>query len=404
MQIKMPGLVEFVALTALLSSLMALAIDAMLPALPQIGHDLAVADANAPQWGIATLFIGMMFGQVLFGPLSDSAGRKPLIYWGLGLFMVGSLVSMFAQSFTLMLLGRLLQGIGVAAPRVITMALVRDCYSGRAMAQIMSFSMMVFIMVPTIAPSLGQAILWVADWRAIFLSFILLSGVVLLWFGLRMPETLPVGKRRPFSAAGQWQATKIVMGQRIVMGYTVVTGLVFGAFLGYLNSVQQILQVQYGLGDHFPLYFAALALSFGGSSVVNARLVMRLGMRLLSRWALWVMFGLSATFLLGVWYMSGHPPLWAFMAYCLVLFFSVGLLFGNLNALAMEPLGAYAGIGASIIGIVSSLIAIPLGTWVGQAYDGTVLPLVAGFAVLGAAAWATFEWTAQSTSTDTPGA
>ena len=288
MQPKMPGLVEFVALVALLSSLMALAIDAMLPALPVIGTDLGVSNPNSPQLIISTVFLGMLVGQVLFGPISDSIGRKPLIYWGLGLFMVGSLVSMFAHSFEMMLFGRILQGIGVAAPRVVTMALVRDCYSGREMAQIMSFTMIVFIMVPAIAPSLGQGIIWIADWRMIFGAFILLSAPMLIWFWLRMPETWPAAKRRPFAWHEQWEATKIVCSNRLVMGYSLVTGLVFAAFLGYLNSVQQILQEQYGLGAQFPLYFAALALSIGGASIVNAKLVMKLGMRLLSARALQV--------------------------------------------------------------------------------------------------------------------
>ena len=396
----MPGLVEFVALVALLSSLMALAIDAMLPALPVIGHDLGVSNPNTPQLIISTVFLGMLIGQVLFGPLSDSVGRKPLIYWGLGLFMLGSLVSMFSQSFGMMLFGRVLQGIGVAAPRVVTMALVRDCYSGREMAQIMSFTMIVFIMVPAIAPSLGQGILWVADWRMIFGSFIFLSAPMLIWFWLRMPETWPPEKRRAFTWQEQWTATKIVCSNRLVMGYSIVTGLVFAAFLGYLNSVQQILQEQYGLGEQFPLYFAALALSIGGASIVNAKLVMKLGMRLLSAHALQIVSALSAVFLVIVLLQQGQPPLWLFMLYCLIAFFSVGLLFGNLNALAMETIGDYAGIGASIIGVLSSAVAIPLGVVIGQAYNNTVIPIVLGFLILTVLALFLQRWTERQRSQD----
>lgn len=389
----MPGLVEFVALVALLSSLIALAIDAMLPALPIIGDDLGVNNPNSPQLIIATVFLGMLVGQLLFGPLSDSVGRKPLIYSGLGLFMLGSLVSMFSQSFGMMLFGRVLQGIGVAAPRVVTMALVRDCYSGREMAQIMSFTMMVFIMVPAIAPSLGQGILWFASWRAIFGAFILLSAPILIWFWLRMPETWPVAKRRPFAWREQWTATKIVCSNRLVMGYSMVTGLVFAAFLGYLNSVQQILQEQYGLGDQFPLYFAVLALAIGGASIVNAKLVMKLGMSLLSARALQVVSAWSAVFLVLVLMLHGQPPLGLFMAYCLVAFFSMGSLFGNLNALAMETIGDYAGIGASIIGVLSSAIAIPIGVVIGQAYNNTVIPIVLGFLILTVLALFLQRWT-----------
>jgi DHA1 family bicyclomycin/chloramphenicol resistance-like MFS transporter len=383
MPIKLPRFGEFVALVALLSSLTAFAIDAMLPALTTIGQDLGVAHDNDAQLIISTLFLGLASGQIFFGPLSDATGRKPLMYVGLGLFMLGSLVSMLAQDFSHMLIGRFLQGLGASAPRVLTIALVRDCYEGRAMARVMSFTMSIFILVPMIAPSLGQGILLLAGWRSIFSVFLVLAVIVASWFWLRMPETLPAAKRRPFTFRQFWLAFREVMTNRTSMTYTLTTGIVFGAFLGYLSSAQQILQIQYGLGERFPLYFAVLALAIGGASLLNAKLVMRYGMHWLSKWALLLFTLLSGAFWLVTYSTAGHPPLALLMVYFMLAFLALGMLFGNLNALAMEPLGHIAGIGASVIGSLSTLIAIPLGTFIGQAYDHTVLPLISGFFLLG---------------------
>ena len=383
MPAKLPRFGEFIALIAMLSSLTALSIDAMLPALVTIGRELGVQHDNEAQLIISTLFLGLASGQVLFGPLSDATGRKPLMYVGLGIFMLGSLVSMLAQDFSHMLVGRFLQGLGASAPRVLSIALVRDCYAGRSMAQVMSFTMSIFILVPMIAPFLGQGILLLAGWRSIFTVFLLLALIVAVWFLLRMPETLPPDKRRAFTFRAFWRALREVVTNRVSMTYTVITGMVFGAFLGYLSSAQQILQIQYGLGERFPLYFALLALAVGASSFLNSRLVMRHGMYWLSKRAILLFTGLAGLFLLVAVGTAGHPPLAGLIAYLILAFLALGMLFGNLNALAMEPLGHIAGIGASVVGSLSTLTAIPLGTLIGQNYDGTILPLITGFFVLG---------------------
>lgn len=388
MPTNLPRFGEFVALIAMLTSLTALAIDAMLPALVTIGRELGVQHDNDAQLILTTLFLGLALGQIFFGPLSDATGRKPLMYVGLGIFMLGSLLSMLAQDFSHMLIGRFLQGVGASAPRVLTMALVRDCYSGRAMARVMSFTMSIFILVPMIAPSLGQGILLVAGWRSIFTLFFVLALSVAVWFWWRMPETLPAAKRRAFNFREFWRGLKEVVSNRTSMTYTLTTGIVFGAFLGYLSSAQQILQIQYGLGERFPLYFALLALAIGGASLLNAKLVMRYGMHWISKRALLLFTLLSGAFWFVTYSSAGHPPLPLLMAYFMLAFLALGMLFGNLNALAMEPLGHIAGIGASVIGSLSTLIAIPLGTFVGQAYDGTVLPLISGFLIFGLAATA----------------
>jgi DHA1 family bicyclomycin/chloramphenicol resistance-like MFS transporter len=383
---------EFVTLTALIISLVALSIDVMLPALQQIGGELGAPRANDAQLVITALFVGLALGQVFFGPLSDSVGRKPAIYAGLLLFIIGCLMSILATDFTVMLAGRVLQGLGAAGPRSVTVALVRDQYEGRAMARVMSLVMAVFIMVPALAPGIGQIILAIAHWRAIFGFMLAVAVVSLVWFALRQPETLAPERRARFSPGRILLAVRETCTSRVAFGYTLASGLIFGAFVGYLNSAQQIFQIQYGLGTLFPLYFGALALAIGGASLVNARLVLRHGMRRISAWALGLLTGLSLAFLVLAYAMAGAPPLWGLMAYMSATFFCIGMLFANFNALAMEPLGHIAGVGAAVIGSLTTLISLILGTAIGQAYDGTVLPLIAGFALLGLAAIAVMRW------------
>lgn len=374
---------EFIALVAMLSSLTALSIDAMLPALGIIGDELGVVSANEAQLILSALFLGLGCGQIIFGPLSDATGRKPPMFAGLALFAVGSLLAMLADDFQHMLVGRFLQGVGASAPRVLSMALVRDCFSGRGMARIVSFVMSVFILVPMLSPSLGQGILLLAGWRGIFTLFLGLALVVSIWFWLRMPETLAAENRKPFKVHVFVQSAREVVTNATAMRYTVCTGLIFSAFMGYLASAQQILQVQYGLGERFPLVFGVLALGVGMASLLNGRLVMRYGMRLLAHRALLLFTLLAGLFWVVAWRTHGQPPLEILLVYLLLAFFPVGMLFGNLNALAMEPLGHVAGVGSAIVGSVSTLLSVPLGTFIGQSYDGTVLPMVTGFFVLG---------------------
>ena len=384
---------EFVALMAMMSSLAALSTDAMLPALAEIGGDLGVVRDNSNQLIVSLLFLGMAGGQILYGPVSDSVGRKPAIYAGYALFMIGSMMSLVATSFGVMLAGRLLQGIGIAGPRNVSMALIRDKYEGRSMARVMSFVSVIFILVPIIAPAFGQAILLVAHWRAIFGSFLVLALIGVLWFAFRQPETLVESKRRPFSLKRISQAMGEVLSTRSAVAYTVVAGLMSAGFLGYLSTAQQIFQIQYGLGERFPLIFATLAVALGCASFLNGRLVMRLGMRTLATWAARLLVLTSTLFLVFALTTAGQPPLWTLMGYLMVTFLCVGVLFGNLNALAMQPLGHIAGVGAAIVGALSQIIAVVLSAVIGQSYNGTVLPLVAGFAVFSAAGVAIMMWT-----------
>ena len=288
-----PSFIEFVVIISLMMSLTALSIDAMLPALPQIGSDLGVQQANDRQLVISVLFLGLAVGQLFFGPLSDSIGRKPTLYAGYALYIVGALVAVFAASFQVMLLARLLQGLGGSAPRTVTLALVRDRYEGRAMARVMSFVTTVFILMPMIAPSVGQAILLFTGWRGIFVSFAGMAIFTWVLFALRMPETLAPENRAPFSLRRILDAMREIIRNRTAIGYTVSAGLISGAFLGYLNSSQQIFQEQYALGELFPLVFAIIAGSIGLASLLNARLVMRFGMRFLVWRSLMLIVGLA---------------------------------------------------------------------------------------------------------------
>jgi len=387
------GFAEFVVLMALIISMVALSIDGMLPALPEIAAELAFERPNDSQFIISMLFLGMGFGQILFGPLSDSIGRKPAINTGFLVFIIGCLVSIFARDFNDMMLGRLLQGLGAAGPRVVATALVRDCYEGRQMARVMSFVMTIFILVPIIAPAIGQLILTYFDWQSIFILFLILAVFTMIWFSLRQPETLPEDKRIRFSITQLKSDINTIISIPAVIGYTITMGIIFGAFIGYLSSSQQIFQQQYALGNQFPLYFGILATSIGLASLLNAQLVMRFGMRRLSHTAMIFIAILSAAFMLVAYHYHGHPPLSLLMAYLLGVFFFMGILFGNLNALAMEPLGHIAGLGAAVVGSISTLISVVLGVLVSGAYNGTVLPLVMGFALLSIACLIAIYWT-----------
>ena len=383
MRIQAPlPLGEFTAMIAMMVSIVALATDIVLPALDQIAGDLAVADRNDVQMVVSALFLGFAAGQMAVGPLSDSFGRKPVIYGGYAIFFVGCLLSLFASGFAWMLVGRVLQGLGAAAPRVVTTALIRDGYEGRPMARIMSLIMAVFIIVPAVAPILGQAITAVAGWRACFATLLLLAATACAWFAVRQVETLPSDRRRPLSVRAIARGLSEIAGTRAVIVPTACTGLVFGAFLGYLSSAQQIFVDTYRTGALFPILFGVAALAIGLASFVSARLVMRLGMRHLINRAIWSLAAVSCVFTLIALILHGVPPLWVFMAWQLPAFFCVGILFGNLNALAMVPLGHMAGLGAAFVGSVSTFMSLPLGWGIGAAYDGTVLPLIGGFAVL----------------------
>lgn len=378
---KPMGRFEFIVLMAALMSMVALSIDAMLPALGIIGQDLNVANANDSQLIISSVFLGMAFGLIIYGPISDSFGRKKAIYLGVGIFLIGCLISIFAQDFEHMLIGRVLQGFGAAACRVVTIAMMRDKYDGKEMAKIMSLIMMVFIMVPALAPSVGQLILFVADWHGIFVVLFILALASVIWLHTRQDETLAVEKRAPFSLTNIKRGMIETIKHPESRTYTLGAGIMFGAFVGYLSSSQQILQVQYGTGELFSLYFGALALAIGFSSFANSKLVMKMSMQTLCIAALSVVFSTSIVFFIYAEMVNENPGLLSFMLYMLSTFFCFGILFGNFNSLAVHPLGHIAGVATSVISTVQTLISVMVGSYIGQHYDGTIIPLILGFTI-----------------------
>ncbi len=372
---------EFVALMAVLSSLAAFAIDSIVPVLPAMANDLQT-DQRQIQLVIPVLFAGFSLGLLIYGPLSDTTGRKKMIYYGLGVFILGSFICYLADGIEVMLMGRFLQGLGAASGRSLSVAMIRDIYNGSAMAKVTSSVMSVFILVPVIAPSLGQLISHFTNWRVIF-GVLMIQGVIALFWFMRQSETLHVQNRRPFSLKQNWQHTLFILKSRTSCGYTVALGLTFGAFIGYLILARPILQDQYQLGFLFSLYFAVNAIAIAIAGVVNAKLVMRYGMHKLSVLATQII-ALSAFVFFGVvWWYSGQPPLPIFAVYMFITNFCMGILFGNINALAMERLGNIAGIGSSVLGCLSNLIGTLIGSLIGQMYNHTLFPLVIGFLITG---------------------
>lgn len=370
---------EFVVLMAVCMSIVALSIDAMLPALGIIGQDLNASYLNQPQLIISFIFIGMALGQLICGPLSDALGRKKLLISSLAFYLIGTSVCLLTNSMPMMLFGRFLQGLGVAGPYVSTVSIVRDCYSGAAMAKIMSLIMMIFIMVPVIAPTLGQGILYLGSWRLIFILFLVYALAIIVWSSIRLDETLPREERIPFSLHNIYKGINVVIGHKATRYYMLCSGCIFGALIGYLNSCLQIFQEIFGVGESFAFYFGGLAFTFGFSSLLNSKFVERLGMREISMLALAAM--LTATVIYAATQSVTGPILWMFVLFMALQFFCLGLVFGNINALAMEPMGHIAGIASAIIGFTSSVVSISLGTVIGQYYDGSLIPILCGVGV-----------------------
>jgi MFS transporter, DHA1 family, multidrug resistance protein len=371
---------EFTILVAFMMSITAISIDAILPALGAISQDIHLVHANQAQYILSAVFLGMALGQLICGPLSDAIGRKKILYAGISLFLCGSVVCFLAQDIETILIGRFLQGLGVAGPYVSAISIVRDKFSGREMAKIMSFVMLIFITVPALAPSLGQAILFLASWRYIFVLYIFYSVAIGLWIFLRLEETLPAENRIPFTVRGFVNGFKEVISNRVTMSFTVCMGLLFGGFVGYLNSSQQIFQVMFNTGKMFTVYFGVLAALFGAASLVNSQLVEKWGMHYISKRAI-IGIILSSVLFLGL-HRVADIQLWMFMLYASAIFFCFGLVFGNINALAMEPMGHVAGIASAIIGSVSSILSMIIGTSIGQMFNNTVVPVTTGFLIM----------------------
>lgn len=375
---------EFVSLIALLMALTALSIDVMLPALPQIGGALGVREENNRQLVISVYFVGFAAGQVLFGPVSDRYGRRPPLLAGLALYIAGTILALSSGSFAALLIARVFQGFGAAAPRVIALAIVRDRFGGREMARVMSSVMMVFVVVPILAPGAGEILLQLSGWRIIFYFLLAVAAASMLWAWLRLPETRREEDRLPFSAASIWQATKLVATTRQTAGYTIGTGFVFGLLLAYIVSAQQIFVDIYGLGSRFPAVFGAIARFLVAASGLNAVFVRRIGMRGVSHRA--VLAGLAVCGIMALAGFPEKPPLLLFCVFMGAVFFCFGVIMPNFSALSMEPMGHLAGTASSLAGFYSTVAGAIFGTAIGRSFDGTVRPLTVGITLLFVAA------------------
>ncbi len=373
---------EFVILMASLMSIVALSIDALLPALPDIGSYLKVVNANDNQLLITMIFLGLGVGQLIFGPLSDSFGRKPIVYAGFLLFILASLICVSTRNFEFMILGRVLQGVGLASPRTMAIAIIRDKYEGDYMAKIVSIVVMVFILVPVIAPALGQFILNYYHWKVIFYLNLVFGFLVMLWFWLRQPETLKLENKIGFKASLFIDGTKEFLKHKEAVAFTLVSGFITGSFMVYLSTSQQIFEQQYDMADLFPYIFASLAISVGLATFLNSRFVVRFGMWKIAYTACLAYVIISLVYLL-IYGSGKNPPVAVLLAFFALQFFAIGFLFGNLRALAMNPLGHIAGIGAAINGFVSTIMAVPIANYIGSFVDDSVLPLFIGFLIFG---------------------
>lgn len=385
------GFKEFVAIVAALMALNALAIDVMLPALGDIGRAFAITDPNERQKIVIVYLIGFGSAQLVCGPLSDRFGRRPVLLGGLALYAAAGLFSVVAASMDQMLLARLLQGIGCAAPRVVAVSAVRDCYSGARMGRVMSLVMMVFMSVPIIAPSIGQVILLVAPWRAIFLMLTFGGFAMLGWCALRLRETLPVEERRPLSVSTVLGAYRATLATRVTFGYMLATTLIFGGLFSFIASAQQVYVDLFGLGPAFPLVFALMGLALAAASFLSASLVERIGLRPLSHWALVAYALLNIVQVIAALTLGSN--VFVFTSLLVLGIFSFGLIGPSFNAIAMEPLGHIAGAASAMVGFVTTSGGAALGYLVSSRFDGSVLPLTLGFACFALSGLAVVAWT-----------
>ena len=370
---------EFIALMAMVSATIAFSIDAMLPALPEIAAELSPDNLNQAQLILTSFVLGMGLGTFVTGPLSDAYGRKPLMIGGAIVYIAASAAAWASPSLEMMLITRVIMGLGAAGPRVVAMAMVRDLYGGRDMARIVSFVMMVFALVPALAPTLGHFIILGFGWRAIFVAFILFSLISVIWLTLRQPETLAVADRRPLSITALTSATVEVFSTPTTRLSIMIQSLTFSALFISLSSTQQLFDVTFGKGDTFHLWFGGIAIIATSASMLNARYVGRLGMRAIIKMTFIAQIVLSSV-LIAVTLFDG--PYWLtfgmFVIWTIGIFMQAGLTIGNLNALAMEPVGHIAGLAASIIAALSTVVAVVIAVPVGLAFDGTALPMAFG--------------------------
>jgi DHA1 family bicyclomycin/chloramphenicol resistance-like MFS transporter len=382
---------EIVALLAGLMALNAFAIDAMIPALPDIGSELAVATENRRQLVVLAYFLGFGVGQIFWGPMADRFGRKPILAAGVALYAAFALLCGIAGSFELLIAGRIAMGASAAVTRVLVTAMVRDLFEGEEMARVMSLVFMVFMLVPMLAPNIGQAILWLADWRAIFMVLAAYGVAMWLWSFLKLPETLHPEYRRALDGAEIWQGVKLAATDRLSIGYTLALTAVFGVLTAYIASIQQIVADVFGAGHLIGLVFAGIAAPMVLASWGNSRVVGRFGLRRTGHAGLIAIVAVSV--LHAIVAESIDEPLWLFILLMQLSFVSFAFTTSNFATLAMGNMATIAGTASSFQGVTGTIGGALLGLVIGQSFDGTQLPFLIGCAICGSISLALVLWT-----------
>lgn len=383
MKIKNTSEIEFIGIIASLMALSALSIDALLPALNDITHSLKISKSENNQLLVTMIFLGQGFGQLISGPISDNWGRKKTIYIGYLIFSIASVVCIYASNLGILLIGRLFQGIGLSAPRSISIAIVRDRFSGNQMAKIVSFVTSIFILVPIIAPSFGKFIMHILGWKSIFVSQIIFGFLIMMWMWKRLPETLNNKHKRKLKLSLFVTGFKEFSKQKQSILFTLLLGFMTMAYMLYISVCQHIYQNQYNLIDEFPFIFAALSITYGISTFINGKLVIRFGMIKITTTATISFLFISLSYVL-LFYNKSNPQVFIFITYISLIWFVMGFIFGNTNAMAMQPIGHIAGIGSAIIGFISTVIvSVPLASYIGQFVNNTAMPIFINFTTCG---------------------
>ncbi|RPG30243.1 MAG: Bcr/CflA family efflux MFS transporter [Muricauda sp. TMED12] len=359
---------EFIAIVAMLMAMVAMTINMMLPAFDRIANDLQVDD-HYVHLSISLLYLGLGLSQFLFGPISDRFGRKPAIYLGLFIFGAGCTISLFSTHIVTLVTGQLVQGIGLGAPRTLSIAIVRDRFKGTRMARTMSFVMIIYLITPVLSPILGKLIVDGPGWRILFILFLSTGLLLMLWIRFRMPETLLPSKRGNLHFPQLWSVAKQLLGNKRSMGFVAILGIHSGVFIAYLNLSQSLYEIHYALGKDYPYYFASMSFAIGIASYINGKIVERVGMRTIMTTTLIVETILTVAYLMALW--AGHSELYGFLLFMFLQLMGYGFIIGNVTALAMEPLEKNAGLGSAIIGAVSTILAAPISLLIGfQGHEG----------------------------------
>ena len=375
------GFKQFVAIIAALMAVNALAIDSMLPALSTIAKSLGISTGNQQQWIVTAYLLGFGAAQIIYGTLADRFGRKTVMLTGLAIYVAASLVAMLSTTLEMLIAARLIQGVGSAATRVLAVSVVRDCYSGPTMARVMSLSFIVFLAVPILAPSIGQLIMLVGPWRWIFGGLALFGFLVAVWTFVKLPETLHPEDRLPISIKAVSRAYATALSNRVAVGYMLSMTAMLGALFGFINSAQQIFVDVFKSPGMFTTIFASVAFFMALASFLNSRVVEHFGSRRVSHVALLGFIAAGAVH--AVLAIAGYETLLSFAIFQAGIMFCFGLCAPNFGSLAMGPLGHVAGTASSIQGFVTTVGGALLGFFVGQHFNGSVVPLTLGYTIYG---------------------